>query len=348
MSVCIQDNTLFKNASENELAVANEGVEKLVMSKLAHLTFAPPEDVEHDLLLENKIGLHRWIEESHLDLHLDPKRRSLWNVAGKELQQINNYKAPKDKLICITNSIRIIAGMLVSSTDQQNNMTACNANADNIIPALVFLIVKQAPEKLHSNLQYILRFRAPEHLQAGYSSWALTTLIGATSFVETLNVTSLTIDSQEYNRLMEISAAELRQANADAQRDREKNILHTNTVEPSNLPLPGSVASQATRTEGDMVATDLVQFTSWMGQGFDRLSQGLGDLVRTFDVTSVSERLGKGHANSSPLTPPQAWKGGTAPKDPTDGQVEHPSSDEEFELQVAIALSLSVQDEVSL
>lgn len=94
-------------------------------------TFCPSttDDKERDDLLYQKISIFRWIRERHLDIPETEHNEAFLTFAesGKpvfctlpilqkynpfivELLKMNNYKAPRDKLICILNCCKVIFG----------------------------------------------------------------------------------------------------------------------------------------------------------------------------------------------------------------------------------------------
>jgi Rab5 GDP/GTP exchange factor len=69
------------------------------------------EDVERDEILAQKINIYGWIREEHLDIPPvgDSGRRFL-RLAQQELLKIKSYRAPRDKIICVLNSCKVIFG----------------------------------------------------------------------------------------------------------------------------------------------------------------------------------------------------------------------------------------------
>ncbi|KAK9685115.1 hypothetical protein K7432_015620 [Basidiobolus ranarum] len=184
---------LWRGVSEKEFENGTEGMEKLVMNRLYKYAFCPAttDDAEQDAALSQRIHLYRWVREEHLDIPVNAHNDSFLQFAQAELLKLNHYKAPRDKLICILNCCIIIFGLLKHLNTE--------ASADRFLPILIFVVLKSNPPKLISNVQYISRFRNPDKLQseAGYY---LTNLMGAISFVENMDRTSLSISEEEFNR----------------------------------------------------------------------------------------------------------------------------------------------------
>lgn len=105
------------------LDMAREGLEKLVMTKLYEHTFraVTSNDSALDRELALKMRYFRWVRAEHLDIPM--AYRSVLDSATtletalapamRELGQMNRYKAPRDKLVCVMNCCRLIMGRLV-------------------------------------------------------------------------------------------------------------------------------------------------------------------------------------------------------------------------------------------
>ena len=95
------------------------------------------EDIERDEILEQKVRIYGWVQEEHLDIPLvgDSGRRFLvlaqqgmlsWYLyAGEfgaylitELLKIKNYRAPRDKVICVLNCCKVIFGEIIVGTNR--------------------------------------------------------------------------------------------------------------------------------------------------------------------------------------------------------------------------------------
>lgn len=85
------------------------------------------DDLERDRILLQRITLFRWVEEKHLDVPegegskgflMFAQQGWFWRLAQRakplnfatELLKLNHYKAPRDKVICILNSCKVIFG----------------------------------------------------------------------------------------------------------------------------------------------------------------------------------------------------------------------------------------------
>jgi hypothetical protein len=58
------------------------------------------------------VRLFTWVKEKHLDVPEGEQSAGFLAFAETELLKINHYKAPRDKMICILNSCKVIFGEL--------------------------------------------------------------------------------------------------------------------------------------------------------------------------------------------------------------------------------------------
>lgn len=178
------------------------------------------DDLERDKIVAQKIEIFSWTEERHLDIPSTQLNESFLSLAEQELLKIKNYRAPRDKLICILNCCKVIFGLLRHAGSEES--------ADKFVPILIYVVLKAKPEHLVSNVQYISRFRAPEKL-AGEGGYYLSSLIGAISFIENLDRNALTITDDEFEENLELNLKRLRDAEENKQILNNKNLPEVET-----------------------------------------------------------------------------------------------------------------------
>jgi hypothetical protein len=103
------------------------------------------DDKEKDEILHHKINIFRWIREEHLDIPVTDDNDSFLTFAESELLKMNNYKAPRDKLICILNCCKVIFGLMKHIKGDEG--------ADVFLPLLIYVVIRANPPKLISNVQ---------------------------------------------------------------------------------------------------------------------------------------------------------------------------------------------------
>ncbi|KAJ7696540.1 hypothetical protein B0H17DRAFT_1007669 [Mycena rosella] len=273
----MRDSDIWRNASDAEFDNALEGMEKLVMNQLYQFTFTPQvvhavprrqitaDDLERDRVLTQRIALFGWIQESHLDIPVGEGSQGFLMFAQQELLKVNHYKAPRDKLICILNCCKVIFGLIRHLKKEEG--------ADSFVPILIFVVLKANPQHLLSNVEFINRFRNPVKLQseAGYY---LSSLMGAVSFIETMDHTSLSnITQEEFENNVEDAIQSL------PSEPDSPAIPHVTPAIPSTPERPPSASSSS--HEGDESAQPLAISTpaQTITEDARRLLQKTGDTI---------------------------------------------------------------------
>ncbi|KAH6775035.1 Vacuolar sorting protein 9 domain-containing protein [Perilla frutescens var. hirtella] len=201
MEAAFRAHSLWAGSSEEEFASVGEGLEKYVMTKLFTRVFAAiPEDVNADEQLHEKMALiQQFIRPENLDIKPAFQNETSWLLAQKELQKINMYKAPRDKLVCILNCCKVISNLLVNASLASKED---HPGADEFLPVLIYVTIKANPPQLHSNLSYIQRFRRQTRLVAE-SAYFFTNMLSVESFIMNIDAKAISMDEDEYENNME-------------------------------------------------------------------------------------------------------------------------------------------------
>ncbi|CAD1813529.1 Vacuolar sorting protein 9 (VPS9) domain family protein [Candida parapsilosis] len=226
----------FASMDSIDLENSREGLEKLLMNRLYDLCFPPevlknvspvyiPGSYTDDLIQDKNFSMqlekYSWVNGSHFDIdmtHLSSVSlkdgQDFLDYATTELNKINNYRAPRDKIICILNSCKIIFSYLKISHKE--------TNADSFIPLLILVIIKAKTEHLISNIHYIESFRSKEWLSHGETSYYLSSIEGAISFIQNMTKDDLTISDEEYEAHMEAWEAQNKLKEEQKRQEMEK------------------------------------------------------------------------------------------------------------------------------
>lgn len=192
------ESTVFSELPPYEFDQATEAMEKLVMNRLYTYTFSPAiamegrwtvqtDDLERDRLLSERIRLFAWVREEQLDVKKGQHSERFYNFAVQELNKVNHYKAPRDKMICILNCCKVIFGLI--------RHLGSDESADAFMPLLILVVLRANPPNLISNLEYIQRFRSPPR-RTSESEYYLSSLAGAIAFIEQMDHTKLSHTTQ--------------------------------------------------------------------------------------------------------------------------------------------------------
>lgn len=201
MEEAFRAHPLWAGATEDELDSAGEGLEKYLMTKLFNHAFGSlPEDAKHDQELSEKMSLvQQFIRPEHLDIQPNFQNETSWLLAQKELQKINAYKAPRDKLVCVLNCCRVINNLLLNVSMATNDNPP---GADDFLPVLIYVTIKANPPQLHSNLLYIQQYRRQSRL-VSEAAYFFTNLVSAESFIKNMDAKSLSMDEREFEKSMQ-------------------------------------------------------------------------------------------------------------------------------------------------
>ncbi|KAM7258782.1 hypothetical protein ACFE04_014523 [Oxalis oulophora] len=207
MEASFRAHPLWAGSSQEELESSGEGLEKYIMTKLFTRVFSSlPDDAKYDDQLYEKISLiQQFVQPENLDIKPTFQNESSWLLAQKELQKINMYKAPRDKLVCILNCCKVINNLLLNAS------IASNVNppgADEFLPVLIYVTIKANPPQLHSNLLYIQRFRGQSRL-VGEAAYFFTNMLSAESFISNIDAKALSMEESEFESNMEFARAVL-------------------------------------------------------------------------------------------------------------------------------------------
>jgi hypothetical protein len=176
----VRSHPLWSHACTQELEIADEAIEKLVTLKLYHILFgAQRHELMRDLHLRNRILCLQFLQPKHLDIDGDvlqrPSLQSCLDIARRELCKMNNYKSPKDKLVCIFNCCSLASRVLTLSSEH-------STGADELLPLLILLLLQANPAALYSNISFIANCRQPSRLN-GEQGYYLTNIMSAAEFV---------------------------------------------------------------------------------------------------------------------------------------------------------------------
>ncbi|XP_061074250.1 RAB guanine nucleotide exchange factor (GEF) 1, like isoform X2 [Conger conger] len=208
LSECVQDFyqsladrllSHFKGSTDSVERVMEE-VEKYVMTRLHQAALCPQtaEDQRKDLALHTRIRDLHWVSVEMLCAPVDEELAEVSDCVVRaitDLIEMDSRCVPWEKLRCVTScSKRIINA--VTATKRQP------ASADDFLPALIHVVLRANPPRLHSHIQNITRFCHPSRLMKGEDGYYFTNLCCAVAFIEKLDGQSLNLSTEEFEQHM--------------------------------------------------------------------------------------------------------------------------------------------------
>ncbi|KAI9206171.1 uncharacterized protein BJ171DRAFT_499015 [Polychytrium aggregatum] len=325
------EHPLFADLTAEQKEGLVEVWEKLVMTKLHDVVFEPhgSEEAKMNTQLQTKISSFAWIQERHLDL--DIRFNSSLEVAQGELLRISGFRAPRDKLVILQNTIQLVVDLIKRYSG--------NVSADKLLPVLILVVVRANPPQLISHIKYIMRFRNHAEVEKGSVQFVLTNMMGAVTFIYNMNIKSLTLSADEMTQFGLESAP-------DTPRPSMSSSKGGSSVKITQL---ASVVYSS--TSGFL--TGLFKEVREIGESAVGTVDQLVDNVRgkanaTSNRNSQTLQTTSTSSSSSNLIDFDSPKGDTTPNPSRVAESEAAISpqqleldEEEFQLQLALALSLS-------
>ena len=195
-------------------------------------------------------------------------------------------------------------------------------SADEMIPGLIFTILKARVGQFYSNLQYISRFRDQRQL-ASLQAYHFTSLLAVATFVEKMDQNSLIISETEYTQRMEEGMLLINAMKREEQ-ENERRAEDFSTLQggSSNAETPPLSPDARFREEAAKLYVNVKQK---LKVGASKSIDYLGKLV---DEAETHIKAALGSEEGSPKTPDPAT-------------IQAMADEEEFQLQLAMALSIS-------
>ncbi|CAI5650200.1 rab5 GDP/GTP exchange factor [Oreochromis niloticus] len=191
----------FSSFPEAQVTQIMEHVEKLIMTRLHKWVFCHDscDDEQKDLALQRRIRSLNWVTPQMLGVPFPDEKVSVTGdpflPAITAIIEMDAKRAPQDKLACISKCSQHVFEALSRSNSEP-------ANADDFLSSLVYVLLKANPPRLHSNMQYVIRFGLPHSLMAGESGYYFTNLSCAVAFIEKLDGPALSLSPEEFEGYM--------------------------------------------------------------------------------------------------------------------------------------------------
>lgn len=191
----------FRGFPEAQVTQIMEHIEKLTMTRLHKWVFCHDscDDEQKDLVLQRRIRSLNWVTPQMLGVPFPDKNISVTGdpflPAITAIIEMDAKRAPQDKLACVSKCSQHVFEALSMSNSEP-------ANADDFLSSLIYVVLKANPPRLHSNMQYVIRFGLPHSIMAGESGYYFTNLSCAESFINKLDGPALNLSPEEFEGYM--------------------------------------------------------------------------------------------------------------------------------------------------
>ncbi|XP_041977006.1 rab5 GDP/GTP exchange factor isoform X2 [Aricia agestis] len=169
------------------------------LHELPGVVFSPAGtgDERADRALAERVAALGWVGAAALGCRVGGAGPLYGGVAA--LLDVDGVPAPAAKLRAVTRAARH-ALELAAPPDRP-------ASADDLLPALIFTVLKANPPRLVSNINFVTRFTRAQRLMTGEAGYYFTNLCCAVSFIENLTAESLGMAQAEFDSYMAMPAS---------------------------------------------------------------------------------------------------------------------------------------------
>lgn len=179
----LENDNVWQTASEEQIESAKQIIERQIMSQVYMYALYPngDGDVLRDQILHQHLQyLSKIVTPNHKDLRINKiyHLECPWPAAQAEILAISVHKTPRDKVRCVVRCCTIIMNLLSLANDK--SVPA----ADDLMPVLVFVIIKASPVSLLSTVQYVNSFYEKQF--EGEDAYWWTQFCSAIEFIKTM------------------------------------------------------------------------------------------------------------------------------------------------------------------
>lgn len=212
----LRAHSLWRGDTEEDWEATAESLERLVVHKIYDSAWPSTLSPDLDVSLSTRLRSLSFLSPEHLDLpalNLSTNDESTdvgqcWIEAENLLRAMDEMRCPGDKLYCMRQCLQYLTRILSAAHG------GSLPGADEYLPALILLVQRSNPSRLHSNLEFVQCFREPTRLHRGEAGYALTQILSALNFLENMDARALTIRPEDFEKGLEESRSK-------AQRDVE-------------------------------------------------------------------------------------------------------------------------------
>lgn len=179
----LRTDTVLRCMTEWQALEARNCAESILLHRLYQFVMFPNDDgdISRDQVLYEHIKkLSKSITPDHSQLRISGAylNEAPWPFAQRQLSFISAYRTPQDKVTCVIKCIKSLLSLLAIGSEKP-------VAADDIIPVLIYVIVKTNPPHLLSTIEYVNCF-IDEKLFGENEYW-WTQFCSAITFIKTMD-----------------------------------------------------------------------------------------------------------------------------------------------------------------
>lgn len=133
-----------------------------------------------------------WIQPKHLGIKQKYVNEHLFFLAKNHFEKMDDERCPTDKLKCVQKAFTILNNCMIFCSGKNEG-----AGVDDLVPMLIYIIIKAKPKRMYSNFQYINVLLHPSKKLASYGS-ILTNIELSMQYITELGPESLKMSKDEY------------------------------------------------------------------------------------------------------------------------------------------------------
>nr|CAG4635356.1 EOG090X03G5 [Artemia franciscana] len=194
----------FNHLSSDDVESLADKVEQYLCTrlyrKLTYNGFSVEED--KDLSLQKKIRQMNWITPEMIDCVVNEKLDSVQKLmvqAISNLIEIDSKRIPQDKLELIVETCKLSFQIVGESVENSGDT---GGSADDLLPTLIYILLRANPPRLWSNIMYITHFANPARSESGESGYYFTNFRIAIEFIEKMSGKDLDLTEEQFNSYM--------------------------------------------------------------------------------------------------------------------------------------------------
>jgi hypothetical protein len=259
-----------------------EGMEALATKTLYKILKLRREvELQENEALEKKLKIFgSFILPEHFDIEQDRLNHAKVERAIGELQKMNKFKTPRDKMVCIMNACKVIGLML-----KETNKSSVGDGADMFFPTIVYVLIKGTPKDIKANVDFIKLYRHPQLLESE-DEYFLTTMTSAIEFVSGMTEEDLNIQKEEFKELYG-KFADKKDNEVDAR--IQKRIEKKEQNDYDEFENQSDISMMTTQSNAQLLGELEVMEVPIMGQSL-LLTKGIqtDEIVQSEDAQSLS------------------------------------------------------------